>query len=181
MLLVTFLTGCRDTSSPTAAVKVDLDECHERVVRENLANLESDDEARREMGGRILARCKNGVGPLCEVLRNGSVTKRRTAAKTLREGRAYPDVIVPALIRALEDEDAVVKINACDSLGTFGDKASAALPALEKLAPRRDPDKRTKPLPLSPGPTGTANESILESGVRGAAKEAIERIRQEQR
>ncbi|UCD85783.1 MAG: HEAT repeat domain-containing protein [Deltaproteobacteria bacterium] len=65
---------------------------------------------------------------LISVLKNGVVELRRRAASAL--GTMADKKAVPALMKALEDSDEMVRINAAVSLGLLEDKR--AIPALDK-------------------------------------------------
>jgi HEAT repeat protein len=49
---------------------------------------------------------------------------------------------VPALIEALKDKSDQVRVSAAIALGSFGDQATDAIPALQAL--QRDPDAKVR-------------------------------------
>jgi HEAT repeat protein len=57
--------------------------------------------------------------------------KRIVAARTLPHRKGEAAKIVPALIEALNDKDGDVRVSAALGLGSFGEQAKDAIPALE--------------------------------------------------
>jgi HEAT repeat protein len=55
------------------------------------------------------------------------------------------EAVVPALVRALEDDDPTVAYNAAVTLGLMGQKARAAIPALTQALRS---DRAVRPVPL---------------------------------
>ena len=53
-----------------------------------------------------------------------------SAAITLGRIHAQPEVVVPALVKALRDPDDYVRSDAINALGAFGADATSAVPAL---------------------------------------------------
>ncbi|MDB5312684.1 MAG: hypothetical protein JWO38_6886 [Gemmataceae bacterium] len=73
----------------------------------------------------------------------GSQEKDRViAVRTLPERKGDADQVVPALIEALKDKGADVRWSAAIGLGTFGDQARDAIPALQ--AAQHDRDARVR-------------------------------------
>jgi HEAT repeats len=59
--------------------------------------------------------------------------------------RAYPELVLPALIKCLHDPVAEVRVNAAHSLGTFGIIGNVSRPAVPELtAALNDPDWRVR-------------------------------------
>jgi HEAT repeat protein len=58
---------------------------------------------------------------------------RRTAASDLAQDAAQADMVVPALVKALEDPDKGVRRNALVSLKTFGQSARTAGPPVKQM------------------------------------------------
>jgi HEAT repeat protein len=117
------------------------------------------------------------VAELIEMLRNGSLSARQSAAGLLgRCGRsALP--AVPALVDALQEDGALARLAAA-ALGDIGPDAAAALPALGAAARFGKPELRRRAI-LALGDIGGAEESLLraltdvDDTVRRAASLAI--------
>jgi HEAT repeat protein len=73
-----------------------------------------------------------------EQLRSPEATQRLHAVKALGEKRSEASQVVPALARALADEDAFVRRDAAQALGQFGPEGREALPALRALLKDRN-------------------------------------------
>jgi HEAT repeat protein len=73
------------------------------------------------------------VSQLIEHLAAASPEERARAASTLAEGAGSSQAAVPALARALADEDRTVRWNALYALAYIGYRAKAAIPALRAL------------------------------------------------
>jgi HEAT repeat protein len=73
-----------------------------------------------------------------EQLRSPEAAQRLHAVKALGENRSEASRVVPALARALEDEDAFVRRDAAQALGQFGPEGREALPALRALLKDRN-------------------------------------------
>src|SRR4051812_38352888 len=69
--------------------------------------------------------------------------ERLIAVRTLSQRKGDAAEVVPALIEALKDREADVRRSAAIGLGTFGEKAKEAVPALEAVA-RNDRDARVR-------------------------------------
>jgi HEAT repeat protein len=68
---------------------------------------------------------------------------RRAAASNLAQYAAQADRVVPALVKALEDPDKSVRLNALVSLKTFGQLAEEAGPTLKQML-EHDPDENIR-------------------------------------
>jgi HEAT repeats/HEAT repeat/PBS lyase HEAT-like repeat len=79
------------------------------------------------------------VRALFEALRNKNTAIRRQAAEEL--GRE-DETAVPGLVRALQDDDAGVRLAAAEALGAFGDGAAAAVDSLIDGVGDLDPQVR---------------------------------------
>jgi HEAT repeat protein len=77
-----------------------------------------------------------------EQLRSGDAAGRLRAVKFLGEKRREAATVVPALVRALADEDAFVRRDAARALGGFGRDGVAAQQALTGLL--RDPNANVR-------------------------------------
>lgn len=67
---------------------------------------------------------------------------RLIAVRTLPQRKGDAAQVVPALIEALNIKDASIRLSAIIGLGTFGDKARDAVPALQTA--REDPDAQVR-------------------------------------
>jgi HEAT repeat protein len=68
---------------------------------------------------------------------------RRKAASDLAQHAAQADTVAPALVKALEDPDKTVRLNALVSLKAFGQSAETAGPALKQML-EHDPDENIR-------------------------------------
>lgn len=67
---------------------------------------------------------------------------RATAAQALGEFRE--EAVVPALVRALNDQDREVRLAVVKALGRIGPRARAAAPALTRMRADADPELRAE-------------------------------------
>jgi hypothetical protein len=77
-----------------------------------------------------------------EQLRGGDAARRLEAIHQLQWRSAEAGQVVPALTRALKDENAFVRRDAAAALARLGPEASAAVPAL--LALKRDRERSVR-------------------------------------
>jgi HEAT repeat protein len=82
------------------------------------------------------------TGEWIEQLAAKESSQRLRAVKALAQRRGEAEAVVPALARALADEDAFVRRDAAAALGGFGPAARPALPALSALVRDRKPAVR---------------------------------------
>jgi peptidoglycan/xylan/chitin deacetylase (PgdA/CDA1 family) len=82
----------------------------------------------------ILAAMRSDARPaipaLLGALEQGDGSLRRLAARALGEIACDPETVVPALDRALRDMDSRVRSSAAFALSSFGEQATASLPAM---------------------------------------------------
>jgi HEAT repeat protein len=71
----------------------------------------------------------------------GNEKDRILAVRTLPVGNA--EKVVPALIAALRDKEGHVRRSAALKLGSYGEQAKDAIPALQKVS-KEDPDARIR-------------------------------------
>src|SRR5690242_19899640 len=69
--------------------------------------------------------------------------ERLIAVRTLSQRKGDAAEVVPALIEALKDRESDVRRSAAIGLGTFGEKAKEAIPALQAVA-KNDRDARVR-------------------------------------
>jgi HEAT repeat protein len=96
-------------------------------------------------------------------LKSSEEKDRIIAVRLLPDQKRDADKVIPALIEALRDKDADVRISAAIGLGYFGDKAKDAVPALQAAQKDRDPRVREAATVaisrISPQPSPKADKS----------------------
>jgi HEAT repeat protein len=75
-------------------------------------------------------------------LKGTEVGDRLKAVRLLSRQKGDPAKVVPALIEALKSKGADVRISAAIGLGSYGEQAKDAIPALQIV--QRDPDGRVR-------------------------------------
>jgi HEAT repeat protein len=85
---------------------------------------------------------KKSTDELVTDLKSPQERDRLIAARLLPGRKADASRVVPALIEALKDKGDDIRLSAAIGLGTFGDQAKDAIPALQ--AAQRDPDARVR-------------------------------------
>jgi HEAT repeat protein len=75
-------------------------------------------------------------------LKSGQDRDRIIAIRLLPERKADAEKIVPVMIECLGDRDGGVRLSAAIGLGSFGERAQAAVPELQKA--EKDPDARVR-------------------------------------
>jgi HEAT repeat protein len=89
------------------------------------------------VGLATIAGCGKKVDPQAELLAeltHNDLEVRRTAVVYLREMRPVPEVYIPALIQALNDNDPQIRQTAADALGEAGIGARPVINDLAKLS-----------------------------------------------
>jgi HEAT repeat protein len=79
---------------------------------------------------------------LLKDLKGGEERDRVIAVRSVTTQEGEADRVVPALVEALKDKEPDVRWSAAIKLGTFGDRAREALPALEAVL--NDHDARVR-------------------------------------
>ena len=74
---------------------------------------------------------KKSTDELIDDLKSTEERDRIIAVRTLPQKKADALKVVPALIEALKDKDADVRVSAALGLGSFGEQARDAIPALD--------------------------------------------------
>ncbi len=85
---------------------------------------------------------KNSVDELITDSQSSDPKKRMIAVRLLQKRQEDAQRAVPALIRALKDEESDIRLSAAIGLGYYGDKAKEAIPALSALT--QDKDQRMR-------------------------------------
>ena len=85
---------------------------------------------------------KKSTAELIADLKGPGERERVIAARTLPQRTGDADLVVPALVEALQDREGDVRRSAALGLGSFGDRAKDAVPALQ--AAQRDRDARVR-------------------------------------
>jgi HEAT repeat protein len=75
-------------------------------------------------------------------LKSGKDRDRLIAVRLLPQRKKDPAQVIPALIEALKDPEHDIRLSAAIGLGSFGDQATDAIPALQ--AAQRDRDRRIR-------------------------------------
>jgi len=89
------------------------------------------------LGGAFLLGCQQDVDQealLLKQLASPKADQRWSAALAIRDSAPVPGIFVPALVKALDDEDPRVRIAAAQALGEAGSNAREQMSALVKLA-----------------------------------------------
>ena len=110
------------------------------------ALLDEDDSARRNRLIHALdfIECSEAdAGPVLEAMSVSDPRSRLLAVRTL-PFVSQRTTAIPALIPALEDPDASVRVEAAGSLALYGPAAAAAIPSLESLTKTADAEARQK-------------------------------------
>ena len=96
------------------------------------------------IGGLACAGCKSqkSTDELIADLKSSQEMDRIIAVRLLPQRTADADRVIPALIETLKQSDGDVRWSAAIGLGTFGDRAKAAIPALQ--AALHDKDARVR-------------------------------------
>ena len=85
---------------------------------------------------RIDGQCGDTLPILAEGLKDPDVSKRRRTLEWLTEVTRRHSEGLPYLIKGLGDPEDMVQVQAISALASFGNKAAAAVPALEELSAR---------------------------------------------
>ena len=95
-------------------------------------------------GGVICTGCNSqkSTDELLADLKSSQEKDRIIAVRLLPQRTADADRVIPALIETLKQSDGDVRWSAAIGLGTFGDRAKAAIPALQ--AALHDKDARVR-------------------------------------
>jgi HEAT repeat protein len=75
-------------------------------------------------------------------LKGAQVGDQLKAVRLLPQQKGDPAKVVPALVEALKSKGADVRISAAIGLGSYGEQAKEAIPALQAV--QRDPDGRVR-------------------------------------
>ena len=96
------------------------------------------------IGGLVCAGCKSqkSTDELLADLKSSQEKDRIIAVRLLPQRTADADRVIPALNETLKESDGDVRWSAAIGLGTFGDRAKAAIPALQ--AALHDKDARVR-------------------------------------
>lgn len=89
------------------------------------------------VGLATIAGCGKKVDPQAELLselKHNDLEHRRTAVVYVRELRPVPEIYIPALIEALNDNDPQIRQTAADALGEAGLGARPVINDLAKLS-----------------------------------------------
>jgi HEAT repeat protein len=81
---------------------------------------------------------KKSTDQLIEDLKSPQEGERLIAVRLLPERRGDAAQVVPALIEALKDKHGDIRLSAAIGLGSFGEQAKAAIPALQAAQSDRD-------------------------------------------
>ena len=74
---------------------------------------------------------EKSTGQLILDLKSANEGERITAVRTLPQRKGDAAQVVPALVEALNDNDGDVRMSAAIGLGSFGEQAKDAIPALQ--------------------------------------------------
>lgn len=85
---------------------------------------------------------KKSTAQLIEDLNAPDTLTQIKAVRTLPERKADAALVIPSLIEALKNESAEVRKGAAFGLGTFGEQAYDAIPALQTAQRDRESDVR---------------------------------------
>jgi HEAT repeat protein len=96
------------------------------------------------IGGLACSGCKSqkSTDELIADLKSSQEKDRIIAVRLLPQRTADADRVIPALIETLKNSDGDVRWSAAIGLGTFGDRAKEAIPALQ--AALHDKDARVR-------------------------------------
>jgi HEAT repeat protein len=86
---------------------------------------------------------KKSTDELIADLKSSQERDRVTAVRLLPQRKGDPAQVVPALIEALKDKEGDVRWSAAIGLGSFGEQAKDAIPALQETA-QNDRDARAR-------------------------------------
>jgi HEAT repeat protein len=155
------------------------------------------EQLRRELYRRLMELGAAAVPALARGLEDSNFLIRRNVALFLSAGRRLlPELApnfnvrkalpaLPALVKALTDNDATVRAWAAQAIGQFGQDAAGAVPALVHLLANDDEGTRNSACialrgigPAAKDALPTLRKALSDSSadVRGFAKRAIERI-----
>jgi HEAT repeat protein len=81
---------------------------------------------------------KKSTGEMIEDLKGPQEGDRVKAVRTLSQQKGEAEQVVPALIGALKDKNGDVRWSAAIGLGSFGEQARDAIPALQEARHDRD-------------------------------------------
>jgi HEAT repeat protein len=101
---------------------------------------------------------KDALSLLKESAAHADLEARREAVDGLYFGAAHAESALPELIRALDDDDALIRIHAANCLEEMGKKCIPAVPALLKRLTDEEEEVRC-----------TAAQAIMESGTKDAS------------
>jgi HEAT repeat protein len=92
------------------------------------------------IGGLVCAGCKSqkSTDELIADLKSSQGKDRIVAVRLLQDRTADADRVIPALIESLKQPDSDIRWSAAIGLGTFGDRAKAAIPALQAVLHDKD-------------------------------------------
>ena len=87
------------------------------------------------LGGLLLlaAGCGKSTSQWTEQMKSSDSVARLHAVHALKGRVNEPQVVVPALIDALKDDDTFIRRDAARALGRFGPEAAPAVPSLNDL------------------------------------------------
>jgi HEAT repeat protein len=89
------------------------------------------------IGGSCSGGCNKEVGHeelLLKQLADSRVEERRNATLTLQESRPVTPVFLPALMKALDDVDPLVRVTAARAIGNMGPDGRSKINELVKLS-----------------------------------------------
>ena len=90
-------------------------------------------EQLRVAAAAALLTCESdNLAALLITVRHGGLASKHVAMWNLGRLRKNPELVVPALIAALDDEEGQLRESAADALTKFGTQATEAIPALRK-------------------------------------------------
>ncbi|HJZ54841.1 MAG TPA: HEAT repeat domain-containing protein [Gemmataceae bacterium] len=186
--LIAVLRGGAPADRPVAARRIgNLGPQAKAAVPALLTTLESADADLEAEIGAALTR----IGPpeagaesvLVPALRSKSAVARGYALRTLAAGAMIPDDAIPALVAALNDPSAEVRIGAAVALASLGEKARAEAlgPLLDRAADADPAVRKAAAAALAKiGPVGPDDKPVLtrkladpDARVRGAAAVAF--------
>ena len=81
---------------------------------------------------------KKSTDELIGDLKSSQEKERLIAVRTLPQRKGDAAQVVPALIEALKDKEGDIRLSAAIGLGSFGEQAKDAIPALQALQRERD-------------------------------------------
>ena len=92
------------------------------------------------IGGLACAGCKSqkSTDELIADLKSSQEKDRIVAVRLLPQRTADVDRVIPALIESLKQPDSDIRWSAAIGLGTFGDQAKEAIPALQAILHDKD-------------------------------------------